>query len=101
MLLAQKLLHLAENVRLPLNETNVIGVGEHDGPAVWNLSAEMLNLLLVIFMLGLDKFLRIFSLRLGQRFNPVQDFFLIETLAFGTCGAGRAVTGGEKRKRRR
>src|SRR5437868_6648472 len=99
MLFAQKFPYFAKNVRLPLNEANVIGIGKHDGPAVWNCSAKMFDLLLVIFMLSLDNFPRVFSLCLGQRCNPVQDFFAVETGAFGSCWGGRAVTDGEKRQR--
>src|SRR6266567_5280647 len=40
MLFAQKGAHLAKDFRLSVNETNVIRIGEHDRPAVWNLSAE-------------------------------------------------------------
>ena len=71
----QKLSHLAKDFRLSVNETNVIGVGERDDPAIWNLSAKMFDFILVIFALCYDKLLRVFSLRLGQRFSPIEDFF--------------------------
>ena len=91
--------HLTKNVSFPGNKTNVIVVSEHDGPAVWNLSAEVFDLLIVIFVLRFNNLLGVFSLRLGQGFNPAGDFLSIETPAFGTYGAGGAVTDGEKSKR--
>ena len=56
--------HFAKDFRLPVNKTNVVGVGEYDGPAVGNLPAEMFDPPLVILPLCFHKFLRPFSLRL-------------------------------------
>jgi hypothetical protein len=49
-LLVRKRSHLPKNVRFSFNETKMIRVGEDDGPAVWNLSAEMVDLLLEVFL---------------------------------------------------
>ena len=51
MLLRQKLPHLTKNLILSVDETNVVGIGEHDDSTVRNLSAEMFDFLLVIFLL--------------------------------------------------
>ena len=55
MLLAQKLPHFAKDSILSVEWELVIGVSEHDDPAVWNLSAEMFDFLLVIFPLCFEK----------------------------------------------
>src|SRR5437899_6401282 len=84
MLPAQKFPHLAKDFILSAEWKLVVGVSEHDDPAVRNLSAEMFDFLFVIFALCFEKLLHVLSLRLGQRFSRV-DVFL--------------VTDGEERKR--
>jgi hypothetical protein len=85
-LLAQKLPHRAKELILSVQWELVDGVREHDHPAVWNLSAEMLDFLLVIFPLCFQKFQDVLSLSLRQRLSPVNVLL---------------VTDGEKRERRR
>src|SRR5436190_9059721 len=84
MLLVQKLPHLTKDFIFSVDEAGVIGVSEHDDPAVWNLSAEMFDFLLVVFPLGFEKLLEVLSLWFGQRFSRINVFF---------------VTDGEERKR--
>ena len=83
-LFRQKRTHFANDFILAINEATVIGVSEHDNPAVWNLSAEMFDFLLVVFPLCLEKLPDLLSLWLGQRLSRVDVFF---------------VTDGEERKR--
>src|SRR5258705_4514826 len=81
---SEECVHLANDFILSVQWELVNGVSEHDDPAVWNLSAEMFDFLLVIFPLCPEKLQNVLSLCLGQRFSRV-DVFL--------------VTDGEERKR--
>src|SRR5438552_2241840 len=83
-LLGEECAHLTKHFIPSVDEDGVVSVGEHHDPAVWNLSAEMFDFLLVIFPLCFEKLLEVLSLRLGQRFSPVYVFL---------------VTDGEERKR--
>src|ERR1051325_3074052 len=81
----EKLPRLPKDLIHSLEWELVRSVREHDHPAVWNLSAEMFDFLLVISSLCFQKFQDVLSLWRGQGLSSVNILL---------------VTDGEERKRR-